>query len=216
MVPITRRTVSAACFLGLFALASPARAQSNSHLGIGAGVDLFRPTDHDAQRSTGIGFVYRWHSFHSGWGPTVAFAWHDTDFNQSLDAATVPLGSLHMRAIMVGIGHTQHLGRLSVSASVIGGYAFNRLVLDGSARDSYERAGLTLLDARVRRSAAARSEASLWYDVTKRLGVEVSAGYLLARPQVVITTLGGSSSHHLRADAVELAVGIAVGLDKRH
>src|SRR6266566_8622542 len=134
-----------ALLLGLMAFAHTVRAQSNSHLGIGTSIDFDQPRDHEAQPSRGVGFLYRWHTFHSGWGPTVGFDWHSMHFNQPLGLDNAPLGLLRMRSVMAGFGHTQHLGRLSASVSLTGGYSFNHLALDPAAGDAYQRAGLSLL-----------------------------------------------------------------------
>src|SRR5437660_1467751 len=101
-------TRAATVFVLLLLVGIPgAHAQSGLHLGIGGGPTFYRPAGNDAERSRGVGFVYRWHSFHSGWGPTVAVDWHRATFTQSIGRSTTPLGSLRMRAIPIGVGHTQ-------------------------------------------------------------------------------------------------------------
>jgi hypothetical protein len=200
--------------LGFTMLAAGAEAQTASHLGLGAGVNFYRPTNTDAHHSEGVGFVYRWHTFHSGWGPAFGFDWHRTGFTQHLGPIDAPLGTMRFRTVLVGIGHTQHLGRMNASASLSGGYAFNRLALDGRARPTFELAGVSLVGARVRNSAAAKPEVSVWVDIAKRLGIGVSAAYFVARPDVIITTSTGSYTRRLRADALELHAGVTIGVWK--
>ncbi len=198
-------------------VATAARAQSASHLGLGAGMNFYRPSSSDAERSQGVGAVYRWHSFHSGWGPTFGLDLRRTEFTQSLHGVDSPFGSVRMRSVLIGVGHTEHMGRFSVSASASGGYAFNHLSVDGGAGQAYDRAGLSLIGARIRNSAAGKAETSVWYDVGKRIGLGVSVAYLMARPVVISTTTAGSTAKHLRADALELQAGVTVGLWKdRH
>ena len=51
-------------------------------LGLGGGVNFYRPADRtEAQPSQGVGIVYRWHTFHSGWGPTFTVDFHNTRFS---------------------------------------------------------------------------------------------------------------------------------------
>jgi len=196
-------------------LPGTAAAQKNEHIGLGAGINLYRPSDHEAQRSQGLGIVYRWHTFHSGWGPTLTLDLHKTDFNQRLGSIDAPVGILRMNTLLAGFGRTQNMGRLSTSASVTGGYALNHLSASAGAGAAFESAGLTLNSMRVRNSPAARPEVSVWYDVAKRLGVEFSAAYFVARPELMMDTASGPLTSHLRANSLEMQVGCAVGFLKR-
>jgi hypothetical protein len=200
--------------IGFTIIAAGAHAQSASHIGLGAGVNLYRPTSTEAHRSEGVGVEYRWHSFHSGWGPTFGLDWHKTGFTQPLGPIDTPLGTIQFRTILLGIGHTQHMRRLNVSASLSGGYAMNRLALDSRANPTFELAGVSLVAARARNSAAAKPEVSVWFDIAKRLGVGVSAAYFVARPDVIIETSTGSYARRLRADALELHAGMTIGVWK--
>src|SRR5262249_5886768 len=151
----------------------------------------------------------------SGWGPTFGLDWRRTDFNQAVGSLDASLGSLRMRALLAGVGHTQRIGRFSTSASMSGGYAFNHLFVNGAAGPAFASTGISLVGVRVRNSATAKSEVSAWYDVTKHAGVGVTAAYLLARPEEVMTTTTGSHTRHLRADAVELTAGVTFGVWKK-
>jgi len=200
--------------MSLIAIGSRAQAQSASHLGLGAGVNFYRPTSTDAHRSNGIGLEYRWHSFHSAWGPTFGLDWHRTGFTQKLGAIDAPLGAIQFRTILLGIGHTQHMGRLNASASLSGGYSLNRFALDDRASPTFALADVSLLGARVRNSPAARPDVSVWFDVAKRLGVGVSAAYFVARPDVIVTTNSGTYTRRVRADALEWHAGMTIGVWK--
>jgi hypothetical protein len=200
-------------------LTGDVRAQSVdsavSHIGVGAGISFYNPSSSDGQSSRGITFAYRWHRFRSGWGPTFGLDWHSTDFTQPLGIVTAPLGSLRMRAFLAGFGHTQRFGKLSASASVLGGYAFNNLSVDGSAGPAFARAGISLLDADVNNSAVVKPVVSAWYDVASHVGVGIGAAYLVARPEETVTTATGSHTRHLRADALELTAGLTFGIWKK-
>jgi hypothetical protein len=186
-----------------------------SHVGVGAGVSFTRPSDNDGQSSQGVAFVYRWHSFHSHWGPTFALDFHGNDFNQPIGPVTVPLGTVRMRAILAGFGRTQHVGRLYASASVIGGYSFNHLTEDSNLGAAFGTAGRQVLGASVNDCAVLKPEVSGWFDVTRHIGVGLSAAYFIARPDKVFSTPGGSDVQHLRADAFELTAGLTFGIWKK-
>jgi hypothetical protein len=187
-----------------------------AHVGVGAGVNFYNPSSNDGKSANGLAIAYRWHSFHSGWGPTFGLDFHSNDFTQPLGSITAPLGSLRMRAVLAGIGHTQRFGgRFSASGSVTAGYSFNHLSMDSGAGLAFARAGTPLIAASVNDSAIGKPEVSLWYDVFRHIGVGVSAAYLFARPEEVITTAAGSNTRHLNANSFELTAGVTVGVWKK-
>src|SRR5262245_10461823 len=144
-----------------------------AHVGVGAGINFYNPTNNDGRTSQGIALVYRWHSFHSGWGPTIGLDWHSTDFDQTLGALNAPLGSLRMRALLAGIGHTRHLGRLSASASVSAGYAFNHFTVASGAIPTFASTGISLAGVDVDNSWVVKPDVTVWYDVFRHVGVGV-------------------------------------------
>src|SRR5262249_12576876 len=179
-------------------IAAPAHAQGDpvdsavAHVGLGAGVNFYNPTSSDGKASSGLTLAYRWHSFHSGWGPTFGLDWHTTDFTQPVGSVDAPLGSVRMRAYLAGIGHTRRLGRLTASANVSAGYSFNHLSVDGGAGPAFASHGVSLLGASVDNSWIAKPEVSVWYDVMKHVGLGVSGAYVVARPEEILTTAAGS------------------------
>ena len=87
-----------------------------AHVGVGGGISFYNPTGADVKSSNGAAFVYRWHTFHSGWGPTFGLDWRNTDVTEPRGTTNVPLGSLHMRTLLAGVGTTRRVRRLSVAA----------------------------------------------------------------------------------------------------
>jgi hypothetical protein len=215
------RLVQVVCVsIGTTMLTTDARGQglvdnAVSHVGIGVGTSFYSPSSQDFKSSQGIGVAYRWHGFHSGWGPTFGLDWHSTDFNQTLGSVNAPLGTLRMRALLAGFGNTQRVGRFSASATLSGGYAFNHLTVDGGAGPAFASTGISLRGASVDNSAVIKPDVAVWYDVAKHVGVGVSAAYLVARPDATLTTATGSEVRHLRADAYELSVGLVFGVWKK-
>jgi hypothetical protein len=211
------------CFsIAAVAIAADARAQGDlvdsavAHVGIGAGVNFYRPTNSEADSSEGIGIAYRWHSFHSGWGPTFGIDWHKTTFHEEIGSRDAPLGSLRMRAFTAGFGHTKRLGRFTASGSVSAGYSFNNLTVDDGVASAFSRTGVSLVGVGVSDSFVAKPDVSLWYDVFRHVGVGVSVGYLFTRPDETITTATGSTVRHLQADTWELTTGVVFGVWKKH
>jgi hypothetical protein len=215
------RLIRLVCFsLAPILFATNAHAQGPiddavAHIGIGAGVTFYDPSNDEGQTSRGIVVAYRWHSFHSGWGPTFGLDWHRTEFNQTLGDLNAPLGSLRMRALLAGFGHTSHVGRFSAGVNVSGGYAFNSFSVASEAVPKFASGGVSLVGAGVDNSWVARPDVAVWYDVFKHIGVGVSAAYLVARPSETITTASGTQEQHLNADSLELSAGVTVGLWKK-
>jgi len=224
MVKFPRRLIQVFCFcIGAAFLATDAYAQNDlvdsavAHVGLGVGINFYRPGG-DADSSQGIVVAYRWHSFHSGWGPTFGLDWHTADFHQTVGPVDVPLGSLRMRALLVGFGTTQHLGhRFAVSANMFGGYSFNNLTADSGLPLAYANTGVSLVGVSVNNSAVAKPEVTIWYDVFKHVGVGVSAAYVFTRPDETITTAGGSQIQHrsINGDTWEFSTGVTVGVWKK-
>src|SRR5215831_6507723 len=213
----TIRLIQIAClsFLAIL-LAANARAQGTvdnvvTHAGIGGGITFYSPTNNDAQTSTGFALAYRWHRFHSGWGPTFGLDWHSTDFDQTLGGLNARLGSLRMRALLGGFGHTSRIGRFATSANLTGGYSFNSFTVANDAFPTFATAGVALVGTDVDNSWVVRPGISAWYDVHQHVGVGVGAAYMVNRPNATITTASGTVEQRLKADAVELTVGVTFG-----
>ncbi len=184
-------------------------------MGVGVGINFSHPTSADAQSSNGVTFAYRWHTFHSGWGPTFGLDWHSLDFTQPVGSNVAPLGSVRMRAVLAGIGTTRRVRRFSASGNVSVGYSFNHLTADSGGSAALALTGVTVTDVHVRDSAIFKPEISVWYDVTKHAGIGVSAAYVVARPDEVMTTSTGSTVRELQADAFELTLGVTFGVWKK-
>ena len=215
------RLIHLVCFsLATIGFATDAHAQGPiddavAHVGIGAGVTFYNPSNDEGQTSRGIVVAYRWHSFHSGWGPTFGLDWHSTEFNQTLGDLNAPLGSLRMRALLAGFGHTRRAGRFSAAANVSGGYSFNSFTVAGEAFPTFASSGVSLVGTHVDNSWVVRPDVAVWYDVFSHVGVGVSAAYMISRPNETIATAAGTVEQHLKADALELSAGVTVGVWKK-
>ena len=216
------RLIHVLCFsIGAVVLATEARAQGDpidsavAHVGVGVGMNFYRPNDDGGKSSEGIAIVYRWHSFHSGWGPTFGIDWHTTDFDQ-LGPVDAPLGSLRMRALLAGFGYRHRIHRFNAAANLSAGYSFNHLTVDSGLGPAFARTGVSLLDVHVNDSLLIKPDVGLWYDLFKHVGIGVSAAYLFNKPDEVIRTTAGSGTRQLNANTFALAAGLTFGVWKKN
>ena len=208
--------------IGILGIATSALAQDDlidsavAHVGVGAGVNFYRPSSDDADSSQGIVIMSRWHAFHSGWGPTFGIDWHSTVFHQPVgDVVDVPMGSLRMRALLAGYGYRHRIHRFNAVANLSAGYSFNHLIDDSGLGPAYARTGVSLIDVQVNNSWVAKPDVAVWYDLFKHVGVGVSAGYLFNKPDEVITTTAGQRTRELNANTWALAAGVTFGVWKK-
>ncbi len=82
------------------------------------------------------------------------------------------------------------------------------MTLTRDARDAYrDRLGAPSIPADSSNTLTAKPEIGLWPDVSKKVGIKVSAGYLIARPTVTIRTTLRDDSRRVRADTFIVKVG---------
>jgi hypothetical protein len=208
--------------IGILGIATRAHAQDDlidsavAHVGIGAGINFYQPSSSEADSSQGLVVMWRWHAFHSGWGPTFGLDWHSTVFHQPVgDVSDVPMGSLRMRALLAGYGYRHRIHRFNAGANVSAGYSFNHLVDDSGMGPAFARTGVSLIDVHVNNSAVIKPDVAVWYDLFKHVGVGVSAGYLFNKPDEVIMTTAGQRTRELNANTFVLAAGLTFGVWKK-
>ncbi|MGD9905363.1 MAG: BON domain-containing protein [Vicinamibacterales bacterium] len=140
----------------------------------------------------------------SGPGVTLAFEWYQQSVALSPDA-TFDAGVMTVRPLMAGVHYTLPIGRMSLSPSVVAGYAFNRLSVpqEGAARD---------LPVDVTNSLVWRPGLALWVDATRRTAFTVSVGRAFTRPRVTYVENGLLVDRHVRAGATVLLAGVVYRL----
>jgi hypothetical protein len=111
---------------------------------------------------------------------------------------------------MAGYGYTQVVGRYSITADVLGGYAFGSIGLSDAAAVAYRRVlDVPSVTARATNTFVVKPEIGIWYDMTRRLYLNVNAGYMMARPDVMVeTAVGVDIRRKARADQFILKVGV--------
>lgn len=136
-----------------------------------------------------------------GVGPAVGFGWFRAPWRGSAPAA----GEIRIRPILGGIAYGIQRDRTMVSFSLVGGIAFNSLDLPDVIAEPETPLSIS-------NSVAVRPGASLWFDVDRRIALNISASYLMTRPHMRVLEGGEIRTRSLRADALLISTGIVYKL----
>jgi len=114
---------------------------------------------------------------------------------------------------MAGYGYTRNIGRYSITADVLGGYAFGSIDLEESAVTAYRNVlNVPGASASASNTFVLKPEIGVWYDVNKKVFVNVNAGYMIARPDISVQTVAGTDFPTARADQFILKVGVVYSI----
>jgi len=189
-------------------LAGDARAQTANRFALGANFNTAIAAAPDNTSASHVGFQWRLGHTEGGWGWRFGFNWYSTNIGARVVDSPVQLGELHVRPIMFGYGYTHKVRRTAVSASLLAGYAFNKFSLDDHASAVYRvTTGNQPLRSGAQNTVVIFPELSMWRDINRKVGLNVSIGYMFARPDVSVETTGGVYHHSVRADTVRIKVG---------
>lgn len=140
-----------------------------------------------------------------GFGPALALNWFQTTLENAPSGAT-PVGSrIHLRPIMGGVSYTRASNRVSISPSLVGGVAFNSLTAP-TAGDADRIA------VEVGNSLIWRPGVSVWFDVSRRAALNMSAGYMVTRLRVTFLENGHLVRQNIRGDTTIVQAGVAYKL----
>ena len=195
--------------LALVTGAAPAAyAQREGAFALGANVSTREPVDGAADSGMGIGLLWRVGHSKNGWGWTGGLNWFATDLNRSIGGHDTELGELRVRPFMAGYGYTHLVGPAALSAGVLGGYAFTSFHLAQTAVDAYhDRLGARSVSADVSNTWVAKPEVGVWIDLNRKVGLNLNAGYLIARPTMTVSSSLGDDVRRLRADMFIITIG---------
>jgi len=212
--------------LCLFVLASaPAYAQDESpakknRFAIG-GEFKIKTSDRASQEDyargqRGPGLLWRFGTSKGGWGFHWGLNWYAVKLERPIGGRATELGELHVRPLMAGYGYTRLIGRYSITADVLGGYAVGSIRISDPAVDAYRRTlGVRSAEANATNTFVLKPEIGVWYDVNKKVYINVNAGYMIARPDVIIETAAGADRRTARADQFVLKAGVVYSILSR-
>ena len=138
-----------------------------------------------------------------GLAPALTFDWYGATF--AADDASSPTSHLRVRPVMAGVAYTVVAGPLSITPSLVGGYAFNHLEVPDSGG-----AGPLAID--VSNSLAWRPGVAVWIDSGRRTSISASVGRVFTRPTVTYIDGGVIGQRSLDAHATVVSVGLAYRL----
>ena len=193
-------------------------AQTNNRFAIGGDFKI-QATDRAskddyAHGKLGPELLWRFGHGREGWGFHWGLNWYAVDIDRPIGGLVTELGELKVRPIMAGYGYSYRMNRrLIITGDVLGGYAFGSIGLVPSAVDAYERRlGAQSVTARASNAFVLKPELDVWYDLNKDFGLNVNAGYMIARPDVIVDTTTGQDKRTARADQFILKVGIVYSI----
>ena len=98
---------------------------------------------------------------------------------------------LRSRAILAGIGYGWHFGKLSTGASLQTGYSFNRTRPQGDLLSAFN-VPTGAVSVHADNSLLLRPQVKAEYFITPKFTFRISADYMLARPDITVTTPSGT------------------------
>ena len=194
-----------------------AHAQTGKHVAVGASVSAHEYTNDRFSQGIGLTLLYRLSADGTepngfSWGPSATVGFSRADVQSDVGGASAPIGKLQSIPALVGFGPHYRHGRWWAGVSVTAGASFNSFTLDDAARSAFqERFGEDLQSVSSKTSFAVQPGASLWYDVSSRLGLYGGLSYFYSRPTATITVDGVERSETWTMDYVGISVGAVVG-----
>ena len=222
MVTCTRLVSLSLC---LFALSIvPAAAQdeppAKNRFAIG-GEFKIKTSDRSSQEDyargqLGPGLLWRFGTSKGGWGFHWGLNWYAVKLERPIGGQVTELGELHVRPLMAGYGYTRLIRRYSITTALLGGYAAGSIKISDPAVAAYRRTlGVPGAEANATNTLVLKPEIGVWYDVNKKVYINVNAGYMIARPDVIIETAAGADRRKARADQFVLKVGVVYSILSR-
>ena len=222
MVSCTRFASLSLCLFALSIVPAAAQNESPMKNRFAIGGEFKIKTSDRASREDyargqlGPGLLWRFGTSKGGWGFHWGLNWYAVKLERPIGGRATELGELHIRPLMAGYGYTHVIGRYSITADLLGGYAVGSIKISDPAADAYRRTlGVPGADASATNTFVLKPEIGVWYDVNKKVYINVNAGYMVARPDVIIETAAGADRRTARADQFVLKVGVVYSILSR-
>jgi hypothetical protein len=166
-----------------------------------------------ARGQLGPGLLWRFGMSKPGWGFHWGLNWYAVKLERPVGGSVTELGELHVRPFMAGYGYTRLIRRYAITADVLGGYAIGSIKISDAASAAYRRTlGVSSAEANAGNSLVLKPEIGVWYDLTRKVYLNLNAGYMIARPDVEIVTSAGVDKRTARADQFVIKVGVVYSL----
>ena len=199
IVPIT--------FAALFVVVSPAGAQTDGRVSVGASVTFIEPSDEDVASTVTVGPLVRLNP-RRGWGPAAALNWFRADLRNPA-GGDAPFARLRVRPLMAGIGYTIGPETTLVNFSVVAGPSFNSVDFE----DDFIATLSSTPTIDVKNSFVVRPGVSVTQTLAPRVGLVGFAGYMFNRPDITYRNGAGQQfDDQWRADSLVLSVGVVYSL----
>lgn len=158
--------------------------------------------------------VWRFGRGKEGWGLRYGFNWFSSELHQPVLGQPQSFGRLRLRPMMIGYGYGLRHGRMHVSYNLKGGYAISSLRVRASFVDAYRSSlNISAVHADVRNSFVVKPEMTAWIDLTRTIGLQLSAGYMIVRPEIVLTGAAGiAERRRIHADTFIVQLGAAYSI----
>lgn len=169
-------------------------------IGAGGTMHLNGASSAPLDRMQSIRPVFRFGSS-TGFGPSVSFRGGEAALDPAGGAPTA-LAAVRLRPVMAGLNYNVVSGRVTVGAGVVAGYSFNSLNVE-TARAGPGRA------IAVTNSFVVQPKMDFWFDVTRRIGFTLQAGYLVSRPKVTFGSDDVVTTERVRVNTVVVSAGLA-------
>jgi hypothetical protein len=184
-------------------------AQSEGKFAIGGQLSTRSPMGPENHGHVGFNLLWRFGQSKTGWGWHYGLGWFGTDLTRTIGGTETDFGRLRVRPFLGGYGYTKVYGRTAVTGKVMGGVAFSSVSLTPEAMNAYHtRIGGEAVTVKASPTFAVIPEVHVWYNINKKVGLRVSSGYVIARPDVIVTSTAGVDKRRVRADNVTFRVGM--------
>jgi hypothetical protein len=210
---VKRHAVGLLVALMAVGAAARASAQTEGQLAVGVEFNIQMAGDRDVRGGLNPGLLCRFGDQEPGWGVQFGLGWFSTELDRSIAGNRTAFGTLNVRPFMGGYGYTYKGGRVSVTAAALAGYAFGSVEMTPGATDAYrDRMGARALSVESSNTFTAKPEVDVWYDVSRKVGFNINAGYIIARPHITMHSSLGEDRRDIRADQFILQAGLVYSI----
>jgi hypothetical protein len=191
----------------------PAFAQTTGKFAVGAQLSKRGSTGPEAHGHLGLALLWRVGHSKTGFGWDLGLNWFSADVDRSIGGTVTELGELNVRPIMGGYGYTHVIRRTSISAKAFAGYGFSSATLLPSASDAYRnRLGAQSITIDASNTFVVKPEIGMWRDLSEKIGLRASFGYMVARPQIAVRSSLGEDKRRMNADMFMFKVGLVYSI----